>query len=321
MSAVFEGSEKKLEIIFNSATGSIRELPETFWMEVIKAAGAKVLSKIENQDITAYLLSESSLFIWNECLVLITCGTTTLIQAAQKIIDHFGPDKIEAFFFERKNEYFPHRQKTDFYEDMHVLDKKLSTKAFRLGRADEHHLFLSYLVKKSDPVRLDRTLEVLMYDLQGPARKIFSNAKSTAAEIRQQSGIDKIFSGFKIDDFSFDPTGYSLNAINGSKYFTIHVTPQECSPYVSFETNVSQDALDIDRALNSVLEVFRPSNFDIVYFDDKGFDDQIKVPGYAKRSHIKHKLSDEFFVQFSHFGQDVLRVEKAVPIKSSWGLS
>jgi len=314
MSAVFEGSEKKLEIVFKPGSAPLRALPDSFWASVVSAAGAKILSKIENEELTAFLLSESSLFVWNDCLLMITCGTTTLVDTVKALTQRLPVEAMGAFFFERKNEYFPHRQKSDFYDDISILRQYLPIESYRLGRADEHHIFLSHSKNLPRGSQLDQTLEVLMYDLQGQANEVFSNPKSSIAEIRRRTQVHEIFKGYKIDDFCFDPTGYSLNAIKGGRFFTVHVTPQEISPYVSFETNVAQTEKQVTQALNAVLEIFRPSNFDVVYFDEKGQDQIIDVPSFKKRTYVRHQLGPDFFVQFRHFTQEFLRVEKAIPV-------
>lgn len=46
-----------------------------------------------------------------------------------------------------------------------------------------------------------------------------------------------LFPGAKIDEFGFDPCGYSMNGIIGDAFFTIHITPQPEQSYASFETN------------------------------------------------------------------------------------
>jgi hypothetical protein len=82
-----------------------------------------------------------------------------------------------------------------------------------------------------------------------------------------------------VDDFLFDPCGYSANALNDRFYYNIHVTPQEHCSYASFETNVSFDeALTqtcgknvenrhakliqlVEDFVRRVLRVFRPAKF------------------------------------------------------------
>ncbi|KAG2279873.1 hypothetical protein Bca52824_051093 [Brassica carinata] len=49
------------------------------------------------------------------------------------------------------------------------------------------------------------------------------------------SGIDMINANAFICDFAFDPCGYSMNGVDGDRYSTIHVTPEDGFSYASFE--------------------------------------------------------------------------------------
>ena len=70
------------------------------------------------------------------------------------------------------------------------------------------------------------------------------------------SGIGDIFPGSIIDDFLFDPCGYSMNGLMDGGFYTIHITPEaECS-YVSFETNIPCG--DYEEVVKKVLTIFQP---------------------------------------------------------------
>lgn len=315
MSNIFEGSEKKLEIVLKETAPSLRDWPEAEWLKVIEAAGAQVLSKISNKHCNAYLLSESSLFVWDHSLVLITCGTTTLVRAAEILANKIPEAQREAFFFQRKNEYFPHLQKTHFYSDVEQLQKLIPGHAYRLGSADEHHMFLYNNKGPLKPSCLGSTLEVLMYDLQGPANEAFNCIDSSVSEIRNKTKVNEILSGFEVDDFCFKPTGYSLNALKDKHYYTVHVTPQEESPYVSFETNAVESG-NRQVVLAAVLETFRPQNFDVVLFDENTQEEWSKLPGYSLRNRIRHDFDGGFQLQFSHFSQGEVVEGSATPLRS-----
>ena len=315
MSQIFEGSEKKLEIVMKAEAPSLRSWPEEEWLKVVELSGAKVLSKISNEHCNAYLLSESSLFVWDDFMVLITCGTTTLAKAAEHLAKKIPENQREAFFFQRKNEYFPHLQKSHFYDDIENLKATLPGEAFRLGHADEHHMFLYHSVGKMSPEMMGNTLEVLMYDLQGPAKEAFQKENSSVFEIREKTGIDKVLPGFEVDDHCFQPTGYSLNAIKDQYYYTIHVTPQDETPYVSFETNYA-DPEKAQNSLNAILEAVRPRSFDIVYFDTLEDAGIREVSGYTVRSRVRHEFDGGVKLHFAHYTDGTAIEHPATPIRS-----
>lgn len=293
----FEGSEKKFELIAKDA--AFRGRPLAFWQGVVELAGAKILSKASNEVCDAYLLSESSLFVWDDRVTMITCGRTTLATAAEFLIDQVGAETIDFLTYERKNEYYPHQQQTDFHLDLQVLKKKLKGSAYRFGSPDEHHLYLFHLDRPFRPDSKDSTLEILMYNLQGQASQIFS-CDQTIERVRQLTRMDQIFPGFKIDDYLFQPCGYSLNAIRGHEYYTIHVTPEETGSYVSFETNVRLGNR-MGQTLHAVTEVFQPRSFDVIYFHPEKELKAFEVAPFVQRDYVRQSLSCGFEVGFSTY--------------------
>ncbi|WP_413700374.1 hypothetical protein ACLKMH_00155 [Psychromonas sp. KJ10-10] len=75
----YEGSEKRLEI---TSSLNLLEFEYDFWSTMVEQAGAYIISNIENNEVKAFLLSESSLFVWKHRLLLITCGETNLVHAS-----------------------------------------------------------------------------------------------------------------------------------------------------------------------------------------------------------------------------------------------
>jgi S-adenosylmethionine decarboxylase len=293
----FEGSEKKIELFAQGA--EFRRRPAEFWSALVETAGAKILSKISNGSCDAYLLSESSLFVWDDRITLITCGRTTLVRAALFLLDKIGEKAMDFFSYERKNEYFPRQQQTDFYKDVKLLQKAMKGSAFRFGSFDEHHLLLYHMEKPFTPQGMDCTLEVLMYNLQGQAKEIF-NYDQTIDRVRQLTKLDQIFPDFQIDDYLFRPCGYSLNAIRGSEYYTLHVTPEDPVSYVSFETNVHL-CDRMSETLLKVVNVFQPRSFDVIHFHPKEGIRALEVEPFVRRNDIRQNLECGYEVAFSTF--------------------
>lgn len=60
----------------------------------------------------------------------------------------------------------------------------------------------------------DQTIEILMTELDPKVMEMFTKEVCmTGPEATEKSGIDKILPGMKIDDYLFDPCGYSMNGI------------------------------------------------------------------------------------------------------------
>lgn len=309
----FEGSEKKIEIIFKPNTPSLRSMPYSYWEQLVKACNAQILSKVSNEYLDAYLLSESSLFVYDSYLIMITCGQTQLINSVKKILETFSTDTIQAFFYERKNEVFPHQQPSHVFEDLETLKKWFKGSALRFGREDEHHLYLYSSAQNFIPDDEDHTMEILMHGVHPQSIKHFMNPSPNLSkeEVRKKSKILDIVKG-KIDDFIFDPQGYSLNSLDGKFYYTIHVTPQNFGNYTSFETN-AKSIVGQPELAKKVLEVFKPASFDLILFNKEKLQD-LEFKGYQLKKSYYDEDSSGYMVQYYSYFQPQKESEKAVTV-------
>lgn len=296
----FEGSEKKVEIIVKENIDLLKQ-PRDFWSQMVAYAGAKILSEISNEDCTAYLLSESSLFVWKDHLTMITCGNTTLVKAVKFFTTYFKSENIDVLVYERKNEYFPHLQTTNFFSDVKYLKDSVLGSSYRFGHPDEHHLMLFEMDKLYKPSKNDVTFELLMYNLQGEAKEILNSPGHTIEQVRDLLKFDQIFPGFEVDDYLFQPCGYSLNALKGPYYYTVHVTPEEVGSYVSFETNMDINET-VEHQLSHILEIFQPESFDVIWFRPDDQVPDLSVPHYVPRNMYQQQLNAGYTVTYSsHF--------------------
>ncbi|HEX4046452.1 MAG TPA: adenosylmethionine decarboxylase, partial [Elusimicrobiota bacterium] len=74
----FEGPEKKLELALAPGQPSLRARGLDYWKMIVGKARAQILSSLSNESLDAHLLSESSLFVADNWLTMITCGRTDL---------------------------------------------------------------------------------------------------------------------------------------------------------------------------------------------------------------------------------------------------
>lgn len=294
----FEGSEKKVELVVKKGSPGLRSYGRDQWEKVVEMSRATILSEISNDQMDAYLLSESSLFVSDDRALMITCGTTTLVHAVTAMLKFIDKEDIELLIYERKREIFPEYQRSNFYQDVKILKEQLPGKAYRFGDEDDHHIYLFHMAKDFVPEEKDMTLEVLMHGLDREAAQVFECGSAHNETSIIQSGVRELLPGYQVDDFIFEPQGYSLNAIKEDKYFTIHVTPQKFGSYVSFETNHSFNG-DMEDCIKRVLEVFRPSSCDILYFQKKGLEKDITCE-YQLKKKVQQDISG-YDVRFNHY--------------------
>ncbi|KEF63626.1 adenosylmethionine decarboxylase [Exophiala aquamarina CBS 119918] len=172
-SNAFEGPEKLLEVWFSPAAHDLqgcsqpcglKAVPAGIWKSMLDLVNCKVLSIIESDDVDAYLLSESSMFVFPHKLILKTCGTTTLLCGLPRILEIatlFGgferstapPSRGIAVaaapyrvFYSRKNFLFPDRQHgphRSWRDEVHTLDKLfVGGSAYMIGKMNGEHWYL-----------------------------------------------------------------------------------------------------------------------------------------------------------------------------------
>lgn len=307
----FEGSEKKIEVnVHPESSLCLRELKKDYWHKLVKESGASILSVISNNYCDAYILSESSLFVWDKRFLMITCGKTTLVDAFVAFIEEFGKEKLPSLIYQRKNEYYSFLQKSDFYSDVEKYKKYLPGVSHRFGYLDRHHTNIFHSNNEFDGAQDDFTTELLMYHINDRATAVFSKENQEKNVIRDFLGIDQRLSGFQIDDFAFDPLGYSLNGIKDKNYFTIHVTPEEDSSYVSFETNCDLSSQH-PRLLENILDLFQPESFDFLTFNSNQqlvLDDS----GYHLVGNYKDDLDCGYQVRFFEYIKEQSDFRKSI---------
>ena len=294
----FEGTEKKLELFISKDMKSLRSFDTAVWENVVKKSKAKIISSLKNDHCIAHLLSESSLFIYDNFVTMITCGNTSLIDAIFEILKFIPKDKILSFFYERKNPIFPTKQSTSFYDDAKKLKTHFRGTAYRFGDLTEHHICLFHKDIESVLDPQDMTLEVLMHEIDDSVKTLFCSNKNVRSHLGSL-GIYNLFSSdFQIDDYFFEPYGYSLNAISKDEYYTFHITPGDLGSYVSFETN-HKFTNDYQEIINKILDIFKPRLFDVFQFQIK--DSPSVNDLYLPKRKVHKKLNFGYDIQFYNF--------------------
>lgn len=309
----FEGSEKKAEIIIDSRRVSLlNDYSDAFWEEMVAQCEAKVLSKISNHQVKAYLLSESSLFVWDDRLLILTCGDTMLVNSVMYFLRHIDRRYVQQIIYQRKNEYCSHLQATHVLDDTKVLQTTNYGKLYRFGELDSHHSYLYHLDNEYRSELNDKTYEVLIYNIDQSISSKLTQKNISKNTIRQILQLEKIIPEFILDDFVFEPFGYSLNAIRGNDYFTVHLTPQEHNSYVSFESN-----LNLIDFIPNILDAFLPASFDVITYNEFEFKQKMArvIPSHYKTKElVEEKLSCSYLVDFASYNREKIKFTKPMGI-------
>jgi S-adenosylmethionine decarboxylase len=324
---MFEGPEKTLEVVFRKLeddhidntigelSGSsnaeepiqrvgLRRLNRDDLDAICARARCTILSSISNQYLDAYVLSESSLFVYPYMLVLKTCGTTTLLRCIATLIDlgrKLGLE-IDWVGYSRKNfnfpgdQAFPHQsfhQELDYLYGHRNLCERLNGNGYTLGPVNADHWFVfvadQTIRAKALEIDTDRVLNIMMFDIDENVSQLFfyehyernrpnedkdEEVARISREMTAASGINELCPGAMIDPRAFEPCGYSMNAALFRSYTTIHITPESGSSYVSFETN--QKVKSYKALISNVIRTFRPKRFVMTLMADEGGLQEIK---------------------------------------------
>jgi S-adenosylmethionine decarboxylase len=167
------GPEKLLEVWFapdcaslpvSCSQDGLKAVSAETWKAMLDLVNCKVLSVLESETVDAYLLSESSMFVWPHKLVLKTCGTTTLLCGLPRMLEiaaveagfpHESANLTKGLpiaatpyriFYSRKNFLFPNQQRgphRSWRDEVRFLDKLfLGGSAYMIGKMNGDHWYL-----------------------------------------------------------------------------------------------------------------------------------------------------------------------------------
>jgi len=272
----FEGPEKKLEVHFKATykKHGLRSISQQGWQLILNAAKCTIISSTKNEHFDSYVLSESSLFVYPSKVILKTCGTTTLLHALPQLIElaRANDTNIELVMYSRKNLNNPNKQSfphTNFYDEVAYLNKMFEGQGFVMGPLNKDHWNLYIADCRIDrAVRSQQTFEIMMHDLDPQVMEYFYQKEGVSGkDTTRMSGIGGLLPGSTIDEFQFEPCGYSMNGLLHEWYWTIHITPEPHCSYVSFETNAH--LASYTKLLRKVVSLFRPGRFTVVIMADE----------------------------------------------------
>jgi len=308
----FEGPEKKLVVHFQvnlKKRSGLRAVSRDIWQTVLEHAKCTIISCTRNEHFDSYVLSESSLFVYPYKILLKTCGTTTLLHCLSKLMEvaRDFDTSVELVMYSRKNLNFPAKQlypHVAFDDEIHFLNKLFEGQGHVLGATNKDHwnFYVADCRTPSSAPRVGQTFEVMMHDLSPEVMAQFYQQDGvTASDTTRSSGIADLIPGSIIDDFQFEPCGYSMNGLLRDSYWTIHITPEPHCSYVSFETNAPFTSFS--RILKRVLGLFQPGRATVAILADdtapcgdvvSSFDPF--VPGFVHQGHTLQTFSNNLSV-------------------------
>eukprot|EP00271_Cylindrocystis_brebissonii_P008656 TRINITY_DN23128_c0_g1_i1.p1 TRINITY_DN23128_c0_g1~~TRINITY_DN23128_c0_g1_i1.p1 ORF type:complete len:942 (+),score=228.61 TRINITY_DN23128_c0_g1_i1:548-3373(+) len=318
----FEGFEKRLEVEFGVCGGKgegvlpwsaatidgtsagggpiikagLCSIPREELDAMLNEAACTIVSCLPNKFFDSYVLSESSLFVYPNRVVIKTCGTTKLLRAIPQLLESAAkvgllPRRCK---YTRGSFIFPEAQPAphdSFTSEAKLLDKHFGHlsgggKAFVLGNAlrfPNWHVYVADSDAASGSAKLHSsgagtamrggaveapiyTLEMCMTKLDPKvASQFYQDAKfPSAAACTKASGIGELLPKSQIDDFLFEPCGYSMNGIEEKAHSTVHITPEDGFSYASFEAmGYADSAVNLGKLVKKVAATFKPGSFSV----------------------------------------------------------
>ncbi|KAG1365423.1 S-adenosylmethionine decarboxylase proenzyme 4-like [Cocos nucifera] len=274
----FEGFEKRLELHFSGDNPlGLRYLSIDDLQQVLDAVQCSIVSAAGNRSFDAYVLSESSLFLYPHKIILKTCGTTQLLRSIPSLLHHAADLglRLRSCRYSRGRFIFPAAQPfphTSFPDEVRFLDARLpATLRFRkasvMPSATSAHSWHVYSAADDEFSVLPpsgSTIEVCMTELDRSLARRFHRRKGddrsgdeAGAEMTELTEIGGINPRALVCGFAFDPCGYSMNGLDRDRYSTIHVTPEDGHSYASFECVGGGEMMELD-CLRKAVHVFRP---------------------------------------------------------------
>lgn len=300
----FEGVEKKLVIDFKGK-GSLRDVKRSAMDSLFMNACCSAISKTSNAEMDAYVLSESSCFVYPKRIILKTCGTTEPIGAVPAILSVAGKLDltIHSLLYCHMDFLFPKAQ-SPIYRRFTTERELLSAYFTKAAKAVSVNLLVDgnpawNVYAHGEPTHT--ALEILMYDLNRDVMdQYFKKPGQDGSVLTEASGVTSLADPeAKWDSFLFSPCGYSANGLLDGTYWTIHVTPEEECSYVSFELSPCPD--NIETRVEEVLDFYKPGRFSIVVSSNMEREGPGSLDGAVSCGVVRQEVVPGYHVWVGHF--------------------
>ncbi len=272
---VFEGVEKRIEIRFaeyDLLRNGLRSLSREIWNEFCSKCRCTIIHHDNTEFYDSYILSESSLFVFGNKVMIKTCGTTVPLEGVDFLVvkaREIGllPTDMtytrSSFLFPDLQVY-PHNdldREMDYLSKMVIDGVLVPGNSSILGDANGKYWFAHYKKFQPTSVAGDTTVvtppnasrtfsidgtgsehimvDVIMTGIDKDICAIYHKDPLRSDDVNSAimgESLRGIIPDFKtISGKCYDPCGYSCNAFDDDRYLTVHITPEDAFSYASVE--------------------------------------------------------------------------------------
>jgi S-adenosylmethionine decarboxylase len=230
------------------------------WTEMLDQVNCKILSVVESEHVDAYLLSESSMFVFPHKLILKTCGTTTLLFGLHRMLEiasgdagfpsqSAGPGSIKTkneatpyrVFYSRKNFLYPDKQHgphRSWKEEVKYLDHMfVGGSAYMVGKMNGDHWYL-YLTTPNMTLTPPHT----------PESQI-AGTETKSLYVPANSGYGQ--SAVGTDDETLEVLMTDLDPENAKQFYLAHASAVAEDKYAKRAREARREAVESLGSLNS----------------------------------------------------------------------
>jgi S-adenosylmethionine decarboxylase len=244
----FEGAEKRIYI---TCKNNVRKYYNSIWWNIhIKDIGCNILSMIHNKYYDIYLLSESILLVSKNTILIKTCGITSPLN----ILNLLDITKISNIIYSHPN-FLRINEQPILYQNPNTIINYIND-FIPLNLEYNKFEFLNLI---SNNLSINHN-ELILWDFIWDDNFIWL--------------VKKYLVNWQIDDFIFEPQGYSLNGCKDEEYITIHCTPNKECAYISIEF------IGENNIIPSIIKMLKPKTLGLVTKNKMLFDEIILEKNY-----------------------------------------
>ena len=201
-----------------------------------------MLSQVATSRRLAFLLSESSLFVFPHRILMLTCGRTNMHEALAKILSHIAPAaRVTPGWVQLSHRALlapaaqpvPHQTPEASLKSMRTILPKAYETVLGLPMRLPWYAFTAQLARTHG----QPSIAVYMHGLPQRVCDAYTDPAYTKVYLRHDLHC-RLPPGFvPLDMHCYKPQGYSANGGTMQKngYWTVHVTPEPNATYASFE--------------------------------------------------------------------------------------